>query len=116
MIAEASFISIVIIMVAFYLITIRPGQQEQKRQQQTIRDLREGDEIETTAGFLGTVGKIETPEDGPVQITIDFGNGMEIRALSTSVLRRISSADERVQQQHEEAPQAGEIPEEARKA
>ncbi len=105
MIAEASFISIVIIIVAFYLITIRPGIQEQKRHEQTIRDMREGDEVETTAGFLGIVTKIETPESGPVHITIDFGNGIEIRALTTSVARRLSSAEER-KAQAEEATEA----------
>ena len=105
MIAEASFISILFIIVAFYLITIRPGIQEQKRHEQTIRDMREGDEVETTAGFLGTVTKIETPESGPVQITIDFGNGIEIRALTTSVVRRLSSAEER-EGQPEEAAEA----------
>ncbi len=101
MIAEASFISIVIIMVAFYLITIRPGIQEQKRHEQTIRDMREGDEVETTAGFLGIVTKIETPESGTVHITIDFGNGVQIRALATSVVRRLSSAEEREGQPEE---------------
>jgi preprotein translocase subunit YajC len=30
--AEITFMSILVIMVAFYLITIRPAQQEQKRQ------------------------------------------------------------------------------------
>ena len=95
MIAEASFISIVVIMVAFYLITIRPGQQEQKRQQQTIRDLRVGDEVETTAGFLGTIKEINTPEEGPVRLLIDFGNGIEIRALTTSIAKRLSTANPR---------------------
>ena len=95
MIAEASFISIVVIMVAFYLITIRPGQQEQKRQQQTIRDLKIGDEVEPTAGFLGTIRDIITPEEGPVRLVIDFGNGTTVQALTTSVMRRISSAERR---------------------
>ena len=95
---EASFIGVFLVMVAFYLITIRPGQKEQKRHQQTIRDMREGDEVETTAGFLGTITNIDTPESGPVHITIDFGNGIEIRALTTSVIRRLSSAEEREEQ------------------
>lgn len=97
--AEISFLVIIGVLIAFYFMIIRPGQQEQKRQQNTIRDLREGDEVETTAGFLGIVTKIDTPERGPVHITIDFGNGVEVRALTTSVARRLSTADERAGQE-----------------
>ena len=92
--AEISFLVIIGVLIAFYLMIIRPGQQEQKRQQQTIRDLREGDEVETTAGFLARIKQIETPEDGRVHIILDFGNGLEIRALTTSVAKRLSSADD----------------------
>ncbi len=92
--AEISFLVIIGVLIAFYLMIIRPGQQEQKKQQQTIRDLREGDEVETTAGFLARVAKIETPENGRVHIILDFGNGVEIRALTTSVARLVSDRDE----------------------
>lgn len=107
--AEISFIIMLAVMGVFYLMFIRPARKEQNRQENTIRDLREGDEIETTSGFIGVVTKIDTPEEGPVHITLDFGNGLEIRALTTSVLRRLSSAEERggqpgeTQQKAEEA-------------
>ncbi len=86
--AEISFIIMLAVMGVFYLMFIRPARKEQNRQENTIRDLREGDEIETTSGFIGVVTKIDTPEEGPVHLTLDFGNGLEIRALTTSVLRR----------------------------
>ena len=92
--AEISFIVIVGVMVAFYIMFIRPASQEQKRLQNTIRDLREGDEIITTAGFFARVKRIETPEEGPVQLVLDFGGGVEVRALTSSVLRRLSAAPE----------------------
>ena len=79
-------------MAAFYLIFIRPASQEQKRLQHTIRDLRVGDEIITTAGFFARIKQIETPEEGPVQLVLDFGNGIEVRALTSSILRRLSAA------------------------
>jgi preprotein translocase YajC subunit len=92
--AEISFIVIVAVMVAFYIMFIRPASQEQKRLQSTIRDLREGDEIVTTAGFFARVKRIETPEEGPVQLVLDFGSGVEVRALTSAVLRRLSAAPE----------------------
>jgi preprotein translocase subunit YajC len=92
--AEISFIVILGVMGAFYLIFIRPAAREQKRVQATIRDLAVGDEVITTAGFFATIKGIETPEDGPVQIVLDFGNGVVIRSLSTSIMQRVSAAKE----------------------
>jgi len=92
--AEISFVVILGVMVAFYLMFIRPASQEQKRVQGIIRDLREGDEVITTAGFFARIKRIETPEEGPVELLLDFGNGTEVRALTTSILRRLSSAPE----------------------
>ena len=113
--AEISFIIMLAVMAVFYLMFIRPARKEQDQQENTIRDLHIGDEVETTAGFIGIVSDIDTPEEGAVQITLDFGNGIEIRALTTSVRRRLATADERAQK-NQDAAQAEEIPEEANKA
>ena len=93
-IAELSFISILVIMVAFYLILVRPSQQEQKRQQQTIRDLQVGDRVVTTSGFFARIKEIHTPEEGPVQLVLDLGNGLEVRALTTAIASRVSTTEE----------------------
>jgi preprotein translocase subunit YajC len=98
---ELSFLIIVVVLVAFYFIFIRPSTQEQKRQQQTIRDLREGDEVITTAGFYAVIKEIRTPEEGDVQVLLDFGNGVEVRALTTSILRRLSPAAQATDQKDE---------------
>ncbi len=65
--AEIGFLAIVGIVIAFYLIVLRPQQQEQSRQQKDIKDLQVGDEVLTTSGFLGTVKEVHIPESGPVQ-------------------------------------------------
>jgi len=92
--AEISFIVILGVMAAFYIIFIRPASQEQKRVQATIRDLAVGDQVITTAGFFATIQKIETPEEGPVQITLDLGNGIVVRALTSSIMRKLPTAEE----------------------
>jgi preprotein translocase subunit YajC len=93
--AELGFVVIVGIIVAFYLIVLRPQQQEQSRQQKDIKDLQVGDEVLTTSGFLGTVKDVHIPESGPVQIVIDFGNGIEINALTSAVAQRVASGQTR---------------------
>jgi preprotein translocase subunit YajC len=89
--AEISAIAVVAIVVAFYLIVLRPQQQAQKKQQQDIKDLQVGDEVLTTSGFLGTVKDVHIPESGPVQIVIDFGNGVVINALATAIAQRVAA-------------------------
>jgi preprotein translocase subunit YajC len=89
--AEIGFLVIVAVVIAFYLIILRPQQQEQKRQQQDIKDLQVGDEVLTTSGFLGTVTDVHIPEKGPVQIVIDFGNGVVINALASSIAQRVAA-------------------------
>ena len=88
--AEITFISVIVIVVAFYLITIWPAQREQKRQQQTIRDLQVGDEVVTTSGFFARIKEIHTPEEGPVQLILDLGHGLEVRALTSAIIRRVT--------------------------
>ena len=93
--AEISFIVILAVIAAFYIIFIRPARKEQTRLEGTIRELRVGDEVITTAGFFAHIKQIETPEEGPVQIVLDLGNSLEVRALTSSIARRTSAAAER---------------------
>jgi preprotein translocase subunit YajC len=89
--AELGFIVILGIIAAFYLIVLRPAQQEQRRQRKDIENLQVGDEVLTTSGFLGTVKEVHIPESGPVQIVIDFGNGVVMNALATAIAQRVAA-------------------------
>jgi hypothetical protein len=44
----------------------------------------------TTSGFIGTVKEVYIPESGPVQIVIDFGNGVVMNALATAIAQRVA--------------------------
>jgi len=89
--AEIGFLVIVAIIVAFYLIVLRPQQQDQKRQREDIRKLQVGDEVLTTSGFIGTVKEVYVPPSGPVQVVIDFGNGVVVNALATAIAQRVAA-------------------------
>lgn len=89
--AEISFLVILAIIIAFYLIVLRPQQVEQKRQRKDIENLQVGDEVLTTSGFIGTVKEVFIPESGPVQIVIDFGNGVQINAVATAIAQRVAA-------------------------
>src|SRR5690242_6137066 len=89
--AELGIVVIVGVIAAFYLIVLRPQQQEQKKQHKDIQNLQVGDEVLTTSGFLGTVREVYIPEQGPVQIVIDFGNGVVLNALATAIAQRVAA-------------------------
>jgi len=91
---ELGFIIILGVVVVFYLLIVRPAQQDQKRHQQTIRDLHVGDEVVTTAGFFGRVKEIDTPEEGPVQLVIDLGSGLQVRALTSSIAQKLTTQEQ----------------------
>lgn len=96
---EISFVIMIAVMAAFYIIFIRPARQEQKRHEDTIRDLHAGDEVITTAGFFARITEIQTPEEGPVELVLDLGNGVKVRSLTSAVLRRVSTGAEPVDRQ-----------------
>ena len=101
--AELSFVVILGVMAAFYFIFIRPARKEQTRLEETIRELQVGDEVITTAGFFARITEIHTPEQGDVELILDLGHGVEIRALTTSILRRIASDEATTEHAKEKA-------------
>jgi preprotein translocase subunit YajC len=89
--AEIGFLVILGVIIAFYLIVLRPQQQEQSKQQKDVRDLQIGDEVLTTSGFLAVVADIYLPDTGPVQVVLDFGNGVVVHALTSAIAQRVAA-------------------------
>ncbi len=80
---------------AFYFILIRPVLQQQRQQRREMADLRVGDEVLTTGGILATIVDIETPEEGPVLLTLELGPGVRVRAIPQAVVQRVPEPAER---------------------
>jgi preprotein translocase subunit YajC len=65
-------IQIAVIFVFFYFLVMRPQQQQRKKHEQSLRELRKGDEIVTTGGIVGEVVHIkETVKDGTPTQTME---------------------------------------------
>ncbi len=74
----------------FYIAFLRPVQQNQKRQREELASLRVGDEVLTQAGFIATIKDIRIPEDpGPTLLILDLG-GLEVRAVASAVVQRLT--------------------------
>ena len=84
---------ILILFGAFYFILIRPVLRQQREQRRQMADIRIGDEVLTTGGLLATVVEIDTPEEGPVRLTLELGPGLRVRAVPGAVLQRVTARE-----------------------
>ena len=89
--ALMSFIFVGII-AGFYVLFMRPAQKANERHKQHIRDLRPGDDVLTTSGFIATVTDIQIQSRGQTRIKLEMAEGVVFTALSSAILERLSDS------------------------
>jgi preprotein translocase subunit YajC len=93
-----------VIAALFYFAFLRPVQQERKKQKQQLATLRVGDEVLTQAGFIATIKEVRVPEErGPTVIILDLG-GVEVRAVASAIVERLTPARDHETTSSESAP------------
>src|SRR5713101_4681584 len=102
------FLPLVLIFVVFYFLLIRPQQRKAKDQKAMLDALRRGDRVVTGGGIIGTVVRVDTPEEA----TVDIADGVRVRVLRgtiTSVLAKPDpgAAREAAKQKEEARAKAG---------
>ena len=85
---------LIFVVVAFYLILLRPVLNQQRRRRRDLSKLAVGDEVLTTGGFYATVRAIRTREDGPLEILLEVSPGVELRATADAIQVVTTSAAE----------------------
>ena len=71
---------LVLIFFVFYFLIIRPQQNKVKEHAAMVAAVKKGDEVVTQGGLIGKVSKVSDEE-----VTIDFGNNVNIRAVKTTL-------------------------------
>lgn len=71
---------LVLIFFVFYFLIIRPQQNKVKEHAAMVSAVKKGDEVVTQGGLIGKVSKVSDEE-----VTIDFGNNVNIRAVKTTL-------------------------------
>ena len=71
---------LVLIFFVFYFLIIRPQQNKVKEHAAMFAAVKKGDEVVTQGGLIGKVSKVSDEE-----VTIDFGNNVNIRAVKTTL-------------------------------
>jgi preprotein translocase YajC subunit len=95
---DAEIISVVFVgvVLAFYVMFLRPIRKDQEKHRQQIRDLRPGDEVLTTSNFIARVIDIQVPAEGQTRISLELADGVVVTAVPGAILQRLSPAPEAV--------------------
>ncbi|MBR24053.1 MAG: preprotein translocase subunit YajC [Rubrivirga sp.] len=91
---------IVLLVVAFYFLLIRPQKQRQRQQSEMVSALAPGAQVMTTAGIMGTVAVVAEDE-----LSLEISPGVFVRMVPASVAKVIEPAPS-----VETAPETDEAP------
>jgi preprotein translocase subunit YajC len=87
--ALIQFLPLVLIFVVFYFLLIRPQQRKAKDQKAMLDALRRGDRVVTGGGIIGTVARVENPEE----VTVDIADGVRVRVLRSTISNVLAKPD-----------------------
>lgn len=76
----ASFVPLLLIMVIFYFLLIRPQQKKIKEHRETIEALKKGDKIITGGGIYGTITDVQENE-----IAVKIAEGVVIKVKNDTI-------------------------------
>lgn len=80
-----TWIWLVVLVVAFYFLLIRPQRQRSKTQQDLLGNIQRGDEILTVGGIFGRVKDVSGDS-----LIITISSGVDVKISKSSVARKIS--------------------------
>jgi len=83
------FLPLVLIFVVFYFLLIRPQQRKAKDHKTMLDALRRGDRVVTGGGIIGTVARVENPEE----VTVDIADGVRVRVLRSTISNVLAKPD-----------------------
>jgi preprotein translocase subunit YajC len=106
--ALIQFLPLVLIFVVFYFLLIRPQQRKAKDHRTMLDALRRGDRVVTGGGIIGTVARVDNPEE----VTVDIADGVRVRVLRSTISSVLAKPDpaaaREAAKQREEARAKGE--------
>jgi preprotein translocase subunit YajC len=87
--ALLQFLPLVLIFVVFYFLLIRPQQKKAKDHRTTLDALRRGDRVVTGGGIIGTVVRVDNPEE----VTVDIAEGVRVRVVRSTIASVLAKPD-----------------------
>jgi len=90
--AEIMSVVFVGVVIAFYIMFMRPAQKENERHKKQMRDLRPGDEVLTTANIVARIKDIQVVAEGQTRIYLEIADGVIVTAMPNAILRKLEPA------------------------
>jgi len=87
--ALIQFLPLILIFVVFYFLLIRPQQRKAKDRRTMLDALRRGDRVVTGGGIIGTVARVDNPEE----VTVDIADGVRVRVLRSTITSVLAKPD-----------------------
>src|ERR1700748_1060960 len=87
--ALIQFLPLVLIFVVFYFLLIRPQQRKAKDHKTMLDALRRGDRVVTGGGIIGTVSRVDSPEE----VVVDIADGVRVRVLRSTITSVLAKPD-----------------------
>ncbi len=87
--ALIQFLPLVLIFVVFYFLLIRPQQRKARDHRTTLDALRRGDRVVTGGGIIGTVVRVDSPDE----IVVDIADGVRVRVVRSTITSVIAKPD-----------------------
>jgi preprotein translocase YajC subunit len=81
------------VVVAFYIMFMRPIQKDQERHKKEMRDLRPNDMVVTTSNFVARVTDIQVGEDGQTRMGLELTNGIIVTAFPNAIMRILTESE-----------------------
>lgn len=76
-------IPMLLMVLIFYFLVIRPQSQRQKQHREMIERVRRGDTVVTSGGFIGKVARVPDNSD---EIEVDLSDTFKVRVLKSTLL------------------------------
>ncbi len=87
--ALVQFLPLILIFVVFYFLLIRPQQRKAKDQKTMLDALRRGDRVVTGGGIIGTVARVDNPEE----VIVDIADNVRVRVLRSTITTVLAKPD-----------------------
>jgi preprotein translocase subunit YajC len=84
---------LVVIMVLFYFMLIRPQKRKEQELRQMVHNLKENDRVVTVGGIYGVVTNVQRDAER-VTIRVDEGTGTKLRVNMSAIARVLTGEDQ----------------------
>ena len=72
-----------VMIIIFYFLVIRPQQQRAKAHRELVNQVRRGDTVITSGGFIGKVTKSSDTSD---EVEVELSDSMRVRVLKSTLM------------------------------